>query len=78
MARVFDAYRSVEQCLAASNQRKERVRFVREDAVMGLAPNYFGDMTIVICRPSIRGICSTLAISSRSSLTRIKTSMPNS
>ena len=27
------------------------------------AMRYFGDITIVICRPSIRGICSTLAIS---------------
>jgi len=28
----------------------------------GLGAGYFGDMTIVICRPSIRGICSTFAI----------------
>jgi hypothetical protein len=27
------------------------------------ATRYFGDITIVICRPSMRGICSTLAIS---------------
>jgi len=44
----------------------------------GAVADYFGDMTMVICRPSIRGICSTLAISSRSSLTRIRTSIPNS
>src|SRR5438477_5105446 len=40
--------------------------------------SYFGDTTIVIWRPSMRGNCSTLAISSRSSLTRISTFMPSS
>jgi hypothetical protein len=39
---------------------------------------YFCVTTMVICRPSILGSCSTLLISSRSSRTRINTFMPRS
>jgi len=39
---------------------------------------HLGAMTMVIWRPSILGNCSTLAISSRSSLTRSSTFMPRS
>src|SRR5690606_2025868 len=39
---------------------------------------HFGDMTMVIWRPSILGVCSTLAFSPRSSRTRSSSFMPSS
>ena len=45
----------------------------------GFSSYFFrGAITITICRPSIRGRCSTTPISSKSFSTRLRTSMPNS
>ena len=38
--------------------------------------NYFGAKIIIICRPSIFGICSIFVTSANCSLTRLRTSIP--